>query len=116
MSKHGLCCEKWGRLGSRTQLHWSHQIQEGTEPESVIGASQTVGAARVIREDRTGKEDPCSVLVCASWDTRASSGLKGTLFNSMLEMEKPEDSDSGPTCHMTLGRKRNLSELQFSHL
>lgn len=68
------------------------------------------------QEDRTGKEDPCSVLVCASWDTQASSSLKGTLFNSVLEMEEPEDPDSGPTCHVTLGRKCHLSELPFSHL
>lgn len=38
------------------------------------------------------------------------------LFNSVLEMEKPEDPDSGPTHRMTLGKKYNLSELQFFYL
>lgn len=110
-----LCAVRSGvGLDSRTLLNRSHQLQARIGGGG--GASQTVGATRVIRKDRTGKEEPCSVLVCASWDARASSGLKGTLFNPMLEIEEPGGPESGPTYQVTLGRKRNLSELQFSHL
>lgn len=114
--QNGLCPEKWGRFGLQDTAQQESSVTRGDRTRVRAGASQTVGAARVARKEGTGKEESCSVLGMVPPRTSSLCGLKGTFFNSILEIQKPEGPGSGPTHHVTLHRTLKLFALHFSHL